>query len=81
MDEEKTVIKFATASSYNHTMQNKGWKNYRGQIEYFAVYCPDNRGIYLIPIEHTGGTQMSLRLVPTKNNQEKNVRWAKDYEL
>lgn len=22
-----------------------------------------------------------LRLEPTKNNQEKNVRWAKDYEL
>jgi len=81
MDEEKTVIKFATASSYNHTMQNKGWKNYRGQIEYFTVYCPVNRGIYLIPIEHTAGTQMSLRLEPTKNKQEKNVRWAKDYEL
>ncbi len=81
MDEKKTVIKFATASSYNHTMKNKGWKNYRGQIDYFAVFCPENRGIYLIPIDHTGVTQMNLRLTVTKNNQEKNVRWAKDYEL
>jgi hypothetical protein len=81
MDEGKTVIKFATASSYNHTMQNKGWRNYRGQIDYFAVFCPENRGTYLIPIDHTGGTQMNLRLTETKNKQEKNIRWAKDYEL
>src|SRR5215471_4009198 len=39
MDEEQAVIKFATVSSYNHTMKNKGWKNYRGQIDYFTVYC------------------------------------------
>jgi len=81
MDEAKTVIKFATASSYNHTMKNKGWKDYRGQIDYFAVFCPENRGTYLISIEHTGVTQMNLRLTETKNKQEKNVRWAKDYEL
>jgi len=27
MDEGKSVIKFATASSYNHTMKNKRWKD------------------------------------------------------
>lgn len=27
------------------------------------------------------GSEMKLRLYPTKNNQEKNVNWAKDYEL
>ncbi len=78
-DREK--ITFATASSYNHTMQNKGWKTYRGQIEYFAVYCPQTKGVYLIPVDHVGAIGGKLRLTPTKNNQEKNVKWAKDYEL
>ena len=38
-------------------------------------------GVYLIPVDHAGISQMSLRLVPTKNNQEKNIGWAKDYEI
>ena len=37
--------------------------------------------VYLIPIGHIGTSQGSLRLVPTTNNQEKNIRWAKDYEI
>jgi hypothetical protein len=81
MDREKSVIKFATASSYNHTMRNKGWKNYRGQCEYFAVYCPENKGTYLVPVDQVGMTQAILRLTPTINKQEKDVRWAKDYVL
>jgi hypothetical protein len=74
-------IAFATASSYNHTMKNKGWKHYRRQIDYFAVYCPEIRGVYLIPVDAVGMTQANLRLTPPKNGQEKYVRWAKDYEV
>ena len=74
-------ILFATASSYNHTMKNKGWKHYRGQADYFAVYCPETKGVYLVPVDAVGVAQAHLRLIPPKNGQEKNVRWAKDYEL
>lgn len=81
MDTAKSVIKFATASSYNHTMRNKGQKHYRGQYEFFAVYCPENKGIYLVPVDQVGLTQAILRLTPTLNNQGKRVRWAKDYEI
>jgi PD-(D/E)XK endonuclease len=56
-------------------------RHYRGQVEFFAVYSPDTEKVYLIPIDHVGTTQASLRLVPTANKQEKNVRWAQDYEL
>ena len=28
-----------------------------------------------------GTTKNNVNIEPTKNNQEKNVRWAKDYEL
>lgn len=81
IDKQKSVIKFATASSYNHTMKSKMWRHYRGQCEYFAVYCPETKGVYLVPVDEVGVTQMILRLVPTANNQKKGVRWAKDYEI
>ncbi len=77
-------IVFATASFYYHTKAGRtshGSKSYHGQIDYFAVYCPETKGVYLIPIEHSGMSRMSLRLRPTKNSQEKHIHWAKDYEL
>jgi hypothetical protein len=81
MDEGQTVINFATASSYNHTAKQKGWRHYRGQADYFAVYCEELDKVYLVPVDAVGLTQAKLRLTPTKNKQEKNVRWAQDYAL
>jgi hypothetical protein len=81
---DDAYIEFATASTYYHTRAGRtgyGRKDYQGQIDYFAVYCPNTGKVYLVPIDHVGKTSAMLRLVPTKNNQEKNVRWAKDYEL
>ena len=50
-------------------------KHYRGDVDYFAVYSPDLQKTYLIPITDVGDTMNALRLVPTKNNQAKHVRW------
>ena len=84
VEKEGAYIEFKTASSYYHTKAGRtghGRRDYRGQIDYFAVYCPEKRKVYLIPVEHVGTTHASLRLLPTANKQEKGVRWAKDYEL
>jgi hypothetical protein len=81
VDDEQTVITFATASSYNHTAKQKGWRNYKGQIEYFAIYVERLGKVYLVPVDAVGAAKAMLRLAPTKNKQEKNVRWAQDYEL
>lgn len=54
---------------------------YANDVDYFAVYSPDTRKVYLLPITHVKNTENCLRLIPTGNNQEKNVRWAADYEL
>ena len=81
VDEEQALIKFNTASSYNRTVQYKGWRNYRGQCEYFAVYVEALNRVYFIPVGDVGTTNATLRLRPSKNKQEKNVRWARDYEL
>jgi hypothetical protein len=77
-------IAFKTASSYYHTRAGRtshGRRDYRGQIDYFAVYCPDTEKVYLISVDDVVTANAMLRLLPTKNNQEKGVRWAKDYEL
>jgi PD-(D/E)XK endonuclease len=59
-----------------------GWKKrgYQSDVDYFAVYSPDTDKVYLVPAEGIGN-QCSLRLSPSKNKQEKHVRYAADYEL
>jgi PD-(D/E)XK endonuclease len=81
LDKEQTVILFAPASSYNHTTNQKGWRHYRGQIDFFAIYVEQLGKVYFVPVDEAGTTKAILRLTPTKNGQEKNIRWAKDYEL
>lgn len=62
-------------------MEGYHWRHYRGQCDYFAVYCASLERVYLVPVDEVGKTRAHLRIEPTKNNQEKNVRWARDYEL
>lgn len=84
VENDGALIEFKTASAYYHTRAGRadhGRKDYRGQVEYFAVYCPDTGKVYLVPIDHVGTANAMLRLLPTRNKQEKNVRWAQDYEL
>jgi len=45
------------------------------------VYCPDTDAVYLVPITDVPDRGACLRVKPTKNNQAKGVRWAKDYVL
>jgi len=70
---------FNTCSSYVHRGGKK--KSYRGQIDFFGVYCPDNDKVYLIPINDVAKRKGVLRIDEPKNNQVKNVRWAKTYEI
>jgi hypothetical protein len=49
-----------------------------GEIDYFAVYCPQTNSLFVIPAEGHGKAGM-LRIEPTKNNQKKMVKWAKDF--
>jgi hypothetical protein len=80
IDEGETVLKFNTSIS-NVTGKNRQPRNYRGQCDFFAVYNEKLNKVYLIPVDQVGITIASLRLVSSKNNQDKYLRWAKDYEL
>ena len=48
------------------------------EIDYFVTIF--NGKCYLIPVEECG-TDKTLRILPTKNNQVRGITWAKDYEL
>lgn len=73
-------IKFNTSSS---NKEGGRWKrhDYSGQIESFGVYCEKNDTVYLVPVEDVGKCQATLRTLPTKNSQQKKVRWAQYYEI
>jgi hypothetical protein len=80
IDEGGTVVKFDTAN-HNVTGTKKDWRHYRGQCDYFAVYSAVLGKAYLVPVDEVDATRAHLQLEPSKNRQEKNVRWAKNYEL
>ena len=50
----------------------------KNEIDYFATAFNDQ--CYLIPVEECN-TNKRLRLHQTKNKQNKDITWAKDYEL
>jgi hypothetical protein len=73
------VILYGAASTHGH--RGRPCRPYRGEVEYFAVYCPDTEKVYLVPESHLTRSIGSLRVAPTKNNVQKTVRWASTYEL
>ena len=80
LEDNETVVAFHTSSN-NVALKNKRRQHYRGQCDYLAAYCEELNKVYLVPVDQVGVTKVNLRLVPSRNNQERNVRWAKDYEL
>jgi hypothetical protein len=84
--QDGSSIAFNACSSHYSYVSTKSLgvhkrEDYRGQVDYFAAYCEATNKVYLVPVDDAGLTQVRLRLLPTKNKQEKNVRWAADYEL
>ncbi len=74
-----SYIVFNTATLTNRLTKKRA---YHGIAELFGVYSPDTEKIYMVAVSESGrGSEMKLRRKPTKNSQEKHVRWAKDYEL
>jgi PD-(D/E)XK endonuclease len=79
LSKDESYIAFNT-----HKLTNRLTKkaSYHGVAEWFGVYSPDMGKVYMVAVSESGkGSEMKLRLHPTKNNQEKHVKWAKDYEL
>ena len=77
------VVLFATCSSYAHHPNPKVTnRDYEGEVDEFAVFCPELGAVYLLPLEEIGTKRRaSLRIAQAKNNQAKGVRLAAAYEI
>jgi hypothetical protein len=80
--QENAAITFATASKHNNNAERKSVSvNYRGQAEFFAAYSDYTGKAYLIPVTDVGVVSCNLRLLPPRNMQKKNIRFARQYEI
>jgi hypothetical protein len=70
-------IVFSACSSQAH--RGKGSRSYKGGIELFGVWYPEDDSVYFVSPEDIGSKQGSLRVFVPKNGQKKKIRWAKDY--
>lgn len=70
------VIDFQCSSSSKDSK-----RDYHGQIDMFAVFCPETIRVYLIPIDKCGKSHMSIRVNRPKNGQITGILWAADFVL
>jgi hypothetical protein len=77
------AIRFAVCSCYGHHRNPEtARRTYQGQIDFFAVYCPEMGSVYLIPIEDVPLKSAAyLRVHAPRNNQRRGIRFAADYEI
>jgi hypothetical protein len=76
------AVRFSTASTYGHLPSPRDLRrHYIGQIDAFAVYCPETEGVYLIPIgDVLSRSSAYLRVETPRNCQRRRIRFASDYE-
>jgi PD-(D/E)XK endonuclease len=79
----KGAVVFSLCSNYGHHRNPETrHRPYHGEIDFFAVYCPETNGVYVLQIEDLPGRSRAyLRVDPPKNRQNKRVRPAADYEI
>lgn len=79
----KGAVVFSLCSHYGHHRNPTTVRRpYHGEIDFFAVYCPETNGVYLLPIEDLPGRRQAwLRVDPPRNKQNKRVRPAAQYEI
>lgn len=79
------VVRFNACSTTYHYPKGPDGKpykhDYRGEADFFGVYCPENDKCYLVPVGEIGKSVGSLLLDRTINNQSLGIRWADPYEI
>jgi hypothetical protein len=83
LSRDKTCLLF---NAFNLGGESKLQKRgYQGYAEYFGIYSPETRGVYLIHVNECPVGETSLRLESTgkkgRNQYREGVRWARNYEI
>jgi hypothetical protein len=77
------AVIFPVCSSYaHHPNPRMARRDYRGQVDFFAIFCRETTVVYLVPIDVLPLTrEAALRVDPARNNQRSRIRLAADYEI
>lgn len=75
---QKGCVLFPLRRFSGHHRRSKKYE--RGEIDLFAVYCPDSDRIYLMRSE-TKLNQGRLRVEQTKSNQQQKICWSDKFEF
>jgi hypothetical protein len=77
------AVRFPVCSTYGHHMRpGDSRRHYHGQVDYFAIYCPETAGVYLVPINDLPiRVKGALRVDAPRNGQRRRIRLAADYEI
>jgi hypothetical protein len=75
------AIVFPVSSSACH--RSAGRRSYHGEVDAFAVHCPDTGDILLVPFDAVSNCRKEarLRVNPCRNGQRRGVRPAQPYLL
>jgi PD-(D/E)XK nuclease superfamily protein len=77
------AVVWSMCSNYGHHAKPRVVRrDYEGEVDDFAVYCPETSGVYLIPMTDLPiRVRGALRVDPPKNGQRKFIRFADRYEI
>jgi PD-(D/E)XK nuclease superfamily protein len=73
-------VRFNCFSSHSHR-GGSACRLYTGEIDYFGVYCRQLDSSYRIPLAQFPVQLGMLSVEPTKNGQQRKLRWAEQYLL
>jgi hypothetical protein len=73
----KGCVRFNTCS----TDHGNGRQPYTGRADLIAVHEPNHDEVFMVPVEDCPSRLGLLRLTPTRNNQQRRIRFAADYTL
>lgn len=77
-NESKTAIEFRVSSKVYGT---KIARSYINDVDCFAVYCAQTRGIYIVPVNIIGNGRGILKLYKPKENASDQEKYAEDFEI
>ncbi|MGH3052894.1 MAG: group I intron-associated PD-(D/E)XK endonuclease [Gaiellaceae bacterium] len=77
------AVRFKACSTYaHHARCVTASRDYHGEVDYFAIHCPQTAGVYLVPITDLSvRVQANLRVRPARNGQNKRIRLAETYKI
>jgi hypothetical protein len=72
------IIEFKSNWTDKHGVHRKDID--KSRIDYFCIYCP-NTGLCYYFDSKKYNKSLSLRIDQSKNNQDRNIHWAKDFTI